>query len=82
MEINHHKNQIYEDLNVKAFQVSAPEIWNGLPANIRQSESLTIFKSNLKTHRFGKFLHDILVIGGDIISIISVPKSWKMVKMN
>ena len=38
----------------RAFKAAASRIWNALPANIRQSESLTIFKSQLKTYLFGK----------------------------
>ena len=35
-----------------AFSVWGPRIWNALPANIRSSNSLSQFKSALKTHFF------------------------------
>jgi hypothetical protein len=38
----------------RSFQKAAPHLWNALPASIRQSESLTAFKSRLKTHLFAK----------------------------
>lgn len=34
----------------RAFSVAGPKIWNGLPRNLRQLTSLTIFKKDLKTH--------------------------------
>ena len=36
----------------RAFVNAAPRLWNSLPLNIRQSDSLTSFKTNLKTHMF------------------------------
>ena len=36
----------------KTFSYSAPKFWNQLPANIRTSSSLTVFKKSLKTHLF------------------------------
>ena len=36
----------------RAFSVMAPKLWNGLPLNIRQSDSVSTFKSKLKTHFF------------------------------
>jgi len=36
----------------RAFQISAPNIWNSLPANIRDSPSLPTFRRHLKTHYF------------------------------
>jgi len=36
----------------RAFRVSAPKVWNSLPFQIRQSESLPTFKRHLKTHCF------------------------------
>jgi hypothetical protein len=35
-----------------AFSVTAPTLWNKLPANIRKASSLENFKSRLKTHLF------------------------------
>ena len=36
----------------RAFSRSAPRLWNSLPADIRNIDTLTIFKSHLKTHLF------------------------------
>uniref|UniRef100_A0A667Z0D5 Reverse transcriptase domain-containing protein n=1 Tax=Myripristis murdjan TaxID=586833 RepID=A0A667Z0D5_9TELE len=37
----------------RAFSYRAPLLWNNLPADVRQSESVDSFKSRLKTHLFG-----------------------------
>ena len=34
----------------RAFSVSAPQLWNRLPDNVKASPTLDIFKKNLKTH--------------------------------
>ncbi|KAK5911473.1 hypothetical protein CgunFtcFv8_005644 [Champsocephalus gunnari] len=36
----------------RAFSVAAPKLWNSLPQYLRESESLTLFQSRLKTHLF------------------------------
>ena len=36
----------------RAFTNCAPQMWNELPKNLRDSQSLSVFKSNLKTHLF------------------------------
>ena len=36
----------------RAFSVAAPKLWNGIPCDIRKSESLAVFKRNLKTYFF------------------------------
>ena len=38
----------------RAFAVSAPELWNSLPVSIRSCDSLSSFKSKLKTYLFKK----------------------------
>ena len=38
----------------RSFQVAAPELWNDLPQQIRESQNLAIFKKLLKTHLFTK----------------------------
>ena len=38
----------------RAFSVAAPEIWNDLPDQVKNSESMQKFKTNLKTHFFSK----------------------------
>ena len=42
-------------LGTKSFYVSAPIIWNSLPLRIRQSNTLDIFKSRLKTLLFESY---------------------------
>ena len=44
----------------RCFSQSAPDIWNKLPLLIRQTNSLSLFKKNLKTHLFSKFLEEKL----------------------
>ena len=39
----------------RAFSSVAPELWNKLPYNIRNAETVTSFKSMLKTHLFKDF---------------------------
>jgi len=36
----------------RAFAISSPLTWNGLPATVRNSSALSAFKSALKTHLF------------------------------
>ena len=36
----------------RAFRISAPKIWNLLPASIRNSPSIHTFRRHLKTHYF------------------------------
>ena len=36
----------------RAFSVAAPVLWNALPINIKEAETLSYFKSSLKTHLF------------------------------
>ena len=36
----------------KSFKFSAPRTWNGLPPQLRASDSFRLFKANLKTHLF------------------------------
>ena len=36
----------------RAFSVCTPRLWNGIPLEIRQSNSVSVFKKNLKTHLF------------------------------
>ena len=38
----------------KAFSSAGPRAWNELPQNIREAQSLTVFKTQLKTHLFKK----------------------------
>ena len=36
----------------RSFSVSAPKIWNALPMNVKNAQSLSVFKKNLKTFYF------------------------------
>ena len=36
----------------RAFAVAVPSLWNGLPATIRNTESLSVFKCKVKTFLF------------------------------
>jgi hypothetical protein len=38
----------------RAFSYSAPFLWNGLPTHVRDADSITTFKSLLKTHLFSR----------------------------
>ena len=38
----------------RSFAKAAPTLWNSLPQNIRESESLEVFKTSLKTHLFSQ----------------------------
>ena len=40
---------------------SAPRLWNSLPPHIKQSDTITTFKSQLKTHLF-KLAHNVELI--------------------
>ncbi len=40
----------------RAFSHLAPKLWNSLPDNICGSETLSLFKSSLKTHLFSRWL--------------------------
>ena len=39
----------------RAFSVSAPELWNKLPDDIRSCENLSLFKHKLKTYLFKNY---------------------------
>ena len=43
-----------KNLGERSFYIAAPTEWNRLPANIRNSPSLDVFKKRLKTHPFTK----------------------------
>ena len=38
----------------RSFSYAAPSVWNNLPLELRQADSLASFKSGLKTHLFGQ----------------------------
>ena len=39
----------------RAFGVAGPVLWNALPRDIRAITTLTVFKSQLKTHLFTEY---------------------------
>jgi len=49
------KNINYVTLGERSFSFCAPEVWNSLPFNIRHKESMSSFKSALKTYLFRKY---------------------------
>ncbi len=38
----------------RAFSYLAPKLWNSLPDNVQGSDTLSLFKSRLKTHLFSQ----------------------------
>ncbi len=38
----------------RTFSYLAPKLWNSLPENVRGSDTLSLFKSRLKTHLFSQ----------------------------
>lgn len=45
-------NTRLKSMGDRAFSANAPKLWNSLPVEIRQAESLSVFKSSLKTYLF------------------------------
>jgi len=43
------------DFAKRFFRCAAPSVWNSLPASVIGSDSLSVFKSRLKTFLFRKF---------------------------
>ena len=41
-----------QDYKNRSFSFAAPNLWNSLPFDVRSSESVNIFKRNLKTFYF------------------------------
>ena len=46
-------------IGARAFRSAAPSVWNRLPADIRNSSSLSTFRSRLRTLFFGLPLNDL-----------------------
>jgi len=44
----------------RCFAVAGPRVWNSLPTELRQSDSLAQFKRRLRTHLFGLWDHSAL----------------------
>lgn len=49
-----HIPRVKTTLGTRAFSVAAPKLWNGLPLEIRSSESVDSFRRKLKTFYFGQ----------------------------
>ena len=49
--VQSHRLQAYGG---RSFEVAAPKLWNDLPAPMRKIESITVFKTSLKTHLCNK----------------------------
>ncbi len=47
----------------RAFAVAGPRLWNSLPAYIRSAQSLTVFKSSLKTYFFSLAFNQLWAYG-------------------
>uniref|UniRef100_A0A8C5BDZ8 Reverse transcriptase domain-containing protein n=1 Tax=Gadus morhua TaxID=8049 RepID=A0A8C5BDZ8_GADMO len=45
-------------MGARSFSCSAPRLWNSLPPHIKQSDTISTFKSQLKTHLF-KLAHNV-----------------------
>ena len=41
----------------RSFAVAAPGLWNGLPLELKNAETLNLFKSCLETHLFRKYVN-------------------------
>ena len=52
--LDHPSIKLSNNLDERSFYIAAPTEWNRLPANIRNSPSLDVFKKRLKTHLFTK----------------------------
>ena len=44
-----------QDYKNRSFSYAAPKLWNTLPYNIRDSQSVSVFKTNLKTFYFSQW---------------------------
>ena len=53
--LDHPKGKMLTSLGARSFSAAAPNLWNGLPMELRQPTSLDSFKSRLKTYLFKKY---------------------------
>ena len=51
----HNFRRLMQSAIKRSFTHKAPQIWNTLPTNIRESDSLSSFKKCLKTHLFAGY---------------------------
>ena len=54
MNLLDHEPYNLKGYGYRAFSVSAPRLWNSLPDHIRNSQSVEIFKSRVKTYLFSQ----------------------------
>ena len=54
MNLLDHEPYNLKGYGYRAFSVSAPRLWNSLPDHIRNSQSVEIFKSRIKTYLFSQ----------------------------
>ena len=54
-----HVNYNLKSYGSRAFAVSASELWNKLPIDIRSCDNLYLFKRKLKTHLFSNYFKQI-----------------------
>lgn len=47
-----HEPRYYREAGRRAFDRSAPRLYNGLPAHVKLAETVSVFKRRLKTHLF------------------------------
>ena len=63
VEANHHLLNVpftkSAAISNRAFGVAGPVLWNGLPRDIGAITTLTVFKSQLKTHLFTKYYMNV-----------------------
>ena len=50
-----HQPLLDNNFKSRRFSVAGPKLWNELPKNLRELNTISSFKSNLKTHLFSKF---------------------------
>ena len=48
-----------KNYGLRAFSVHAPDLSNQLPDTVREAETVSVFKSRLKTHLFKNYFNDV-----------------------
>jgi len=57
--MRHYSKAVYLSVNVtptSRFSVAGPQVWNRLPHELRQCNTISSFKSNLQTHYFRRHM--------------------------
>ena len=55
------KGNMLPTFGARTFHASAPELWNSLPAEIRDIKSLSIFKQRVKTNLFQRAFRSFII---------------------